>query len=48
MDNTVTCTACDGEGTVTEYDTAGDGFLDKECPECGGEGWIDEEERDDD
>ena len=47
MDNTVECPNCDGLGTISGVDDAGDPFLEEECLLCGGEGWIDEEETED-
>lgn len=40
MEATV-CKACDGEGVVPGEDDSGDSFLDEECPNCAGEGWLD-------
>ena len=38
---TVVCHRCEGEGVIP--DPRSDGFVDKVCPCCGGEGWMDVE-----
>ena len=41
IDNSITCSKCDGEGTVWHECDCGACDLDTEgCPQCGGEGYL--------
>lgn len=44
----ILCPRCQGEGVVPSPDAYDEGFLDEPCDLCGGEGWLEVEERDED
>jgi DnaJ-class molecular chaperone len=44
MEKEIECTKCDGIGTVPKLTNKGQQYTDFDCPVCGGQGWVIEDE----